>query len=439
MHFSTTAFLLFVSTSSSSSTHSNTFGLLVRSDVFCTTIIYCQTRCSRLHSHMTSGAHYSVQTNNVIEPHPHQEAVLQQRLTKSITKKGEGELVVDGGNAPYGSNEDEGQSSFAPKLSSLLVRNDNQEDIMHPSPTPSPGNKRNNDVETTISWKEVAHHDVDAGILRPRHHRAMNVFASNGADNTPLPFTPCADSVMCINGIEKDTGKTCEEACGGECCVGNFACKYFTGRVCRDGSCSGFAACWRANITIVENGSCNGTRACQTATIPFVLSSCKGGDYSCAGVAEFDSGFVAGGSIGGLNKSCHGREACNKAAYWGTSAGNVGVLNDSCIGERACYYIGGYGGSVGNMNNSCKGQNACRAAASWYGNLGDINDSCNGHYACSFAARDYGNLGNINDSCNGQYACGSTAWSYGNLGAITQSCNADSACKNLASERGSDY
>ncbi|EJK51379.1 hypothetical protein THAOC_29449, partial [Thalassiosira oceanica] len=83
--------------------------------------------------------------------------------------------------------------------------------------------------------------------------------------------------VDCIDGnTVKDPGVTCEEACGGECCVGDDSCKGFTGSVAKDGSCDGEEACRNAKIGEVSGGSCDGNSACQGATISVVSDgSCK--------------------------------------------------------------------------------------------------------------------------------------------------------------------
>ena len=66
--------------------------------------------------------------------------------------------------------------------------------------------------------------------------------------------------VHCIDGVTvEDSGVTCAEACGEECCVGDKSCEGFTGLVAKDGSCDGPSACENAKIGKVSGGSCAGT------------------------------------------------------------------------------------------------------------------------------------------------------------------------------------
>ena len=83
----------------------------------------------------------------------------------------------------------------------------------------------------------------------------------------PLPWIDgCNEAVQCINGYTADDPTiSCAAACGGQCCVGNNACRGFIGLVCKDGySCMGSNACESANIVSVR-GSCNGVQACEKA------------------------------------------------------------------------------------------------------------------------------------------------------------------------------
>ena len=66
--------------------------------------------------------------------------------------------------------------------------------------------------------------------------------------------------VDCIDGFTTVEGErvTCEEACDGDCCVGDYSCDGFTGSVAKDGSCKGPSACLRAEIDVVSGQSCYG-------------------------------------------------------------------------------------------------------------------------------------------------------------------------------------
>ena len=100
---------------------------------------------------------------------------------------------------------------------------------------------------------------------------------------TVLKDNACAQvPVNCVNGRERGTGLTCEQACDGQCCAGGAQeCLGFTGVVHRDGSCYGFAACQDATIGEVKGPSCTGYRVCRYAEVGLIEGSCNGSGSNC--------------------------------------------------------------------------------------------------------------------------------------------------------------
>ena len=133
-------------------------------------------------------------------------------------------------------------------------------------------------------------------------------------------FVECDYGYAVVNGtVTYET--TCDEACGNDCCTGDFSYDWFTGKVCRDEtSCMGVDACLSATISHVIN-SCNGPSACDYAGLHYPI----GGD---------------------ITNSCNGNEACYQLSYYGT-AGNI---DSSCNGNEACK-----NGDITNVINSCNG------------------------------------------------------------------------------------
>ena len=223
------------------------------------------------------------------------------------------------------------------------------------------------------------------------------------------------------------TNKTCDEACGNDCCTGDFSYDWFTGKVCRDEtSCMGVDACLSATISHVIN-SCNGPSACDYAGLHYPI----GGD---------------------ITNSCNGNEACYQLSYYGT-AGNI---DSSCNGYSACIYLA-YGGTVGNIARSCNvyksygdasnntgdegggvcfpiklGQTCLGLGLGSYGSVGDIEESCHGDGACYADFWGYSSVGNIKSSCKGKNAC-ANAFYDGLLpeGALNECCNKNCGCLEL--------
>lgn len=152
----------------------------------------------------------------------------------------------------------------------------------------------------------VLHSSSDAGILSSsssstsRHYDTVGHGGSSTTSTTiarrelqssPTPVPPAEmcgayGYVDCVNGfVRGDSTTTCETACGGSCCVGQEACRQFTGKVCRD-------------------GSCGGSNACVRATIPWVVNSCTSNSAS-GGSACFQAGAEKT-NIGAMVNSCQG-------------------------------------------------------------------------------------------------------------------------------------
>jgi hypothetical protein len=219
-----------------------------------------------------------------------------------------------------------------------------------------------------------------------------------------------SDYVTCTNGYTDPPSNTitCATACGPSCCIDEDACKYFTGKVCKDGSCNGDFSCYEAHID-------------------FVVNSCKG-DESCANVGD------DGGTVGIIVNSCSYGAACEYLGY----AGTVGYVKDSCNEYKACAKLG-YIGTVGNIKGSCNGYEACKNVAGMSGgSTGYLTSSCNGKRACTNLGY-YGTAGNVKDSCNSDYSCKGVAFDIGgSIGDILSSCNNESACKNAGYDVNSD-
>ncbi|EJK63504.1 hypothetical protein THAOC_15827 [Thalassiosira oceanica] len=186
--------------------------------------------------------------------------------------------------------------------------------------------------------------------------------------------------VDCIDGnTVKVPGVTCEEACGGECCVGDDSCKGFTGSVAKDGSCDGEEACRNAKIGEVSGGSCDGNSACQGATISVVSDgSCK----NPGACFRAEISVVSGGSCDG-NSACYyaeigvvsGQSCVGVGGYACSNAKAQSITKSSCTYFSACQGLGRFG-NVDNLVASCGEKNACYKMA-YKGSVGDVKNSCN--------------------------------------------------------------
>ena len=124
-------------------------------------------------------------------------------------------------------------------------------------------------------------HEPDAGILAairgPARGDDAGVVSSGHGANVQRASCPGA-SVACVDGYAGE--RTCAAACGGRCCVGDYACDGLTAEVCADGeSCRGKQACYYANIGLISR-ACNGIGACNytgyDGTVSEVVDGCLG-------------------------------------------------------------------------------------------------------------------------------------------------------------------
>ena len=118
------------------------------------------------------------------------------------------------------------------------------------------------------------------------------------AEDGKLAFDKCQCNaaclkvpVDCVDGMERGTGLTCDQACNGECCVygtdvlGNTRpCRGFTGLIHKDGSCNGERACWGASIDEVKGPCCTEKNACNQVQSTLPLASCH--PWSCVSCKE---------------------------------------------------------------------------------------------------------------------------------------------------------
>ena len=259
----------------------------------------------------------------------------------------------------------------------------------------------------------------DVGVLSrakaKKVHRGFDGYEKDAADGMHLPdvgilsrakegreLQACVDWVNCTDGMVNLT-TTCAEACGTDCCYGDYACDDFTGQVCKDGvSCTDLAACANAAIEYVHLG-CNG-------------------NYSCTGAGS--------GNLGVVYNGCHGYKSCY---YAGSYGGNVSSVVNSCDGLRACWYMGVYGGAIGPVVGSCIGYEACLLLGGGDsihdgGYVGYVYNSCLDVYACYKAAAYGGSIDNITSSCLGNASCNYLAAYDGDVGLVANSCYLDYGC-----------
>ena len=225
----------------------------------------------------------------------------------------------------------------------------------------------------------------------------------------------CQEWVDCENGfVVGKEGITCHGECAGHCCVEEYDCDGFTGRVCAD---EGQLSC-ATNYT----GAVPDTRGAGTnATIPFVANSCVG--YVACKLAG------GNGNVGNVTRSCHGDAACDFMAYdENVAGGTVGHVTDSCIGAEACIRMASGGGTVGSLTGSCKTEFSCLLLADEGGTVGSLTNSCNEFEACVYVGTN-GTVGSLTNSCNdGRLACSEMAVDGGSVGDVTNSCNGENAC-----------
>ena len=332
-------------------------------------------------------------------------------------------------------------------------------------PTTKEPNERKSSVPANSIKKRGSHNNIVKPRQEKRHFTGTN---SNkpiaGGSYSPIDNIAKADNtcdegyVLCYNGDEVDssgyaTGKTCKDACGTECCVGEYtdpntgetynACDGFSGQVCKDGSCNGELACYNAFILSVIDG-CKGNGACNFAAYgsPYYIEKIHG---SCNGFRACDVAADYGGAIFEIVDSCQGDYACN---YLANGEGSyVRKVQDSCINYLSCYSAAVNGGSIDEIVNSCDGEYACAYAAlgrynvtiGYYGggSISKIENSCYQLKSCMYAAELGGSIGDISFSCDGIYSCYALTYNYGTVGGnIYDSCQQGASCVNAAAGYG---
>ena len=241
-------------------------------------------------------------------------------------------------------------------------------------------NKRKSSVPVTAIKKKGGHNNIVKPRPEKRHFTGTNSKIPIGGGlyspitNIAKAATCDAGYVQCFNGFEVDDdgevnyGVSCGQACGTDCCEGEFtnpdtgvttnACDGFSGRVCRDGSCYGEQACFKAYISSV-------------------IAGCIG--YGACFYASYDSPTY----IEKVHSSCIGFRACDGAADY---TGFIYEIVDSCQGDYACTYLANGFGSIPEVRNSCIEANSCYAAL-FGGSINKIVNSCDGEFACAFGTR----------------------------------------------------
>ncbi|EJK76822.1 hypothetical protein THAOC_01394 [Thalassiosira oceanica] len=175
--------------------------------------------------------------------------------------------------------------------------------------------------------------------------------------------------VDCVDGYVRDDEGVTSQACDGNCCVGSLACKYFTGRVAKDGSCDGNYACRYSRIDDVVRAQVVLEDSCYATSAQSITDSSCTGEQACPFLSSLNGDEKSNVSDG----SCVGRFACY-------DAGTAGVLGPSisasCIGVNSCSFAGRYG-SVGDLVGSCNSDSACEDMGR-YVSVGNVMNGCNG-------------------------------------------------------------
>lgn len=182
--------------------------------------------------------------------------------------------------------------------------------------------------------------------------------------------------------VNGDPSRTpCSTACGGQCCIGFFACHAFTGTLCKSAvkpSCDGNFACFGGDIDVVQE-SCIGADSCRMAGLggkdpPSMTSSCVG-SRSC-----YKLGYLGGSGISDVKSSCVGVSACEDA---GSSEGGIGGMINSCNADRACWNAGENATNAISqiVLNCCNAVDACKNT-----NQATIPATCQVRFLCCVAA-----------------------------------------------------
>jgi len=316
-------------------------------------------------------------------------------------------------------------------------------------PTGPQDQDRQQDAPADAATDKNAVLEPDAGILSSFRELSMS------RDDDPCRG---AGFVLCVDGEELDdegnqTGKSCVEACAGECCIAGDllpgVCTGTTGRICRDGSCNGSNAC-----RFADAGS------------NYIVNSCQG-DFACYVNPPNTQGYLR--FHGNVIDSCQGEEVCQAYFYrrydLTTDVVFSKTITSSCNGDGAC----GASDSSLRFNdyviNSCNGITACSFTGAEYYFCGEYetndyyqaNDgyyqpqtddyntnncdeelglfngtlscSCNGNYSCSGSDKPMTFAKDLTYSCNGYNSCVGNSESITLNGALFKSCNGNRTCK----------
>ncbi|EJK63307.1 hypothetical protein THAOC_16040, partial [Thalassiosira oceanica] len=200
---------------------------------------------------------------------------------------------------------------------------------------------------------------VDTGVIG---HEAV---AAPVASKLDVGFVDCVDGF-----VSDDEGVTCEDACGGNCCDGNRACDFFTGRVAKDGSCDGIPATMRGrNLSPTRRASERKLAVTSTHTMGKSPMSPMGP------VRDIRRAFMPGTRVSTLDlpsprhawDMSRAMKLVMKAAAWGTLWVRATVTPPAKAWEKGtCQYVatGGYQ-SVSAIVNCCNDPDGnCAGAAS---------------------------------------------------------------------------
>ena len=185
-------------------------------------------------------------------------------------------------------------------------------------------------------------------VLTPSPLKSCSSVGATWEDN----FGNCIDIGVTVL---QDECKTCEAACGGDCCfdplaADDYPCRQATACIKRDESCTGDYACNSvaynspgkpaiSGPSCVGEGSCGGLGSDAVSPPDFITKSCTCTGTSC----EACDSLGIGTSIGNVLSSCNGDTACaSLCAFVPTNplynvdlcVSGLGSLNGSCNGDK---------------------------------------------------------------------------------------------------------
>ena len=255
--------------------------------------------------------------------------------------------------------------------------------------------------------------------------------ATVAANITSLDVCPSTKVIVCENGnatsvggVAVASGTTCQDACGGSCCVGSNTTISVNGvdSIIYDQACEG--------LTEIDGKTCMGKFACLDAIVGSIFLGCYGID-SCAARDSRRVEPTRNGYIGQITNSCLAPGACR---YAGGDGGFIDQIVGSCNSDNACFDAAYGDGYIGQITNSCFGEKSCQRAGRYGGYIGQITNSCLQNESCAFAAAGinasgfYGFIGQIVGSCKEFQSCYAAAYEGNITLGIVDSCNATKSC-----------